>query len=187
MKNIFKTSGFLIATIGITLVLGGCFGSGTATTKLKTFDNPEFTLQIDPTWIILSKSEFETEVPKETLAAFTAPEATDGFFSNVTVTKEDLKQEVSSLDYARANINKAGQLLTQYKKLQEVKIDAAPLKTLVHVFEAQLNPTEKPLRYAQMYITKGTWGYIVTGATLPDSTKELQSAVNGMVASFRVK
>ncbi len=119
--------------------------------------------------------------------AFTTPEAYDGFFINVNVVREDLKQEVTPLDYARANINLSAQNLTDYEKIQEAKIDIAGQPGLIHIFQARLNPAEKIIRFVQLYATHGHYGYIVTGGMLPDTPQDIREKVGAMVTSFHLK
>ena len=111
----------------------------------------------------------------------------DGFFINVNIIREDLKQEISAVDYARANINLSSQNLTDYTKIQEAQIDLGGMPTLIHIFQARLNPTEKLIRFVQLYGTKGNYGYIVSGGMLPSTPKELRDLVGAVVTSFRLR
>jgi len=188
----FKISKKIIASIIVLIMVGFLSGCGDETNtasqgNLKTYEGGEFTIKINPTWKIITKSDFYAEIPKETVAAFTAPEAYNGYFINVNIVKENLKQEVSGIDYARANVNLSGETLTDYKKIQEAKIDISGTPGLVHIFEARLNPSEKLTRFVQLYATKGKDGYIVTGGMLPDTPKEMRDEVGAVVTSFKLK
>lgn len=176
-KKLFISWALVLAALGL---LSGCGGGDTVSTgSLKTYEGNEFTIEVNPDWKVITPTEFYADVPKETVVAFTAPEAFDGFFINVSVVREDLKQAVSATDYARANINLAGQTLTDYQKIQE--------SGNVHIFQARLNPTEKLIRFVQLYATKGNFGYIVTGGMLPDTDQGLRDQVGAMVTSFKLK
>ena len=184
MKKIIKILPVIIAMV----ILSGCgAGQNSGNANLKAYEGGEFTISIDPTWKVISQSDFYADIPQETVVAFTAPEAYDGFFINVNIIKEDLKQPVSALDYARANINMSGQNLTDYEKIQEAKIDLGNTPSLVHIFQARLNPTENLIRFVQVYATDGNSGYIVTGGMLPTTPKELRDEVGAIVTSFRLK
>jgi hypothetical protein len=189
MINFIKKSLAVSVILIFASFLSGCFGSSSTTTtqSLKTYDGGEFTINIDPTWKIINQSDFYAEIPKETVVAFTTPEAYDGFFINVNIIKEDLKQEIPAIDYARANINLSAQNLTDYEKIQEAQIDLGGTPTLVHIFQARLNPTEKLIRFVQLYATKGNYGYIVSGGMLPDTPKETRDQVGAIVTSFRLR
>jgi|GEM_PF-1093505 len=176
-----------VAILLIASVLNGCGSSATPAASLKTYDGGIFSIGIDPTWKIITQSEFYPEVPKETLVAFTTPEAYDGFFINVNVVKELLTSEVSSIDYARANINLAAQNLTDYEKVQEATVDLGGSTAMVHIFQARLNPTENLIRFVQLYAVKGKDAYIVSGGMLPSTPKELRDQVGASVTSFRLK
>ena len=187
MRNLVKKSLAVLAILTFTVILNGCGAASSPESGLQTYDGGIFTINIDPTWKIITQSEFYPEVPKETLVAFTTPEAYDGFFINVNVIKEDLTGEVSSIDYARANINLASQNLTDYEKVQEAQVDLGGTPGMVHIYTARLNPTEKLIRFIQLYVTKGKEAYIVTGGMLPSTPKELRDLVGASVTSFRLK
>ncbi|MBU0705769.1 hypothetical protein KJ657_01020 [Patescibacteria group bacterium] len=187
MRNFIKKTLAVLAIAMLAAVLGGCGSQNTAESSLKVYEGGLFTINIDPNWKIITQSEFYPEVPKETLVAFTTPEAYDGFFINVNVVKEDLTAEVSSIDYARANINLAAQNLTDYEKVQEAQVDLNGVPAMVHIFQARLNPTENLIRFIQLYVTKGKDAYIVTGGMLPGTPKELRDQVGASVTSFRLR
>lgn len=187
MKKFIKTILAALAILMMTAVLNGCGSKDSTSSSLKTYDGGVFTIGIDPAWKIITPSEFYPEVPKETLVAFTTPEAYDGFFINVNIVKEDLPSEVSSIDYARANINLAAQNLTDYEKVQEANVDLNGTPAMVHIFQARLNPTENLIRFIQLYATKGKEGYIVSGGMLPSTPKEIRDQVGSSVTSFRLK
>lgn len=168
--------------------LSGCGGDeGQGTQGLKTYEGGEFTISIDPTWKIINQSDFYSEIPKETVVAFTTPESYDGFFINVNIVKEDLRQKVDSIDYGRANINLSAQNLTAYRKIQEVKLEVGGQPALLHIFEARLNPSEKLIKFVQLYATRGNFGYIVSGGMLPSTPKEIRDLVGATVTSFQLR
>ena len=189
MQNFIKKTLAALVIIIFTAFLNSCGGeTQTASTQdLQVYDGGEFTINIDPTWKIINQSDFYADIPQDTIVAFTTPEAYDGFFINVNIVKEDLKQEVSAVDYARANINLSAQNLTDYEKVQEATIDIGGVTTIVHIFQARLNPTEKLIRFAQLYATKNNYGYIVTGGMLPGTPKEIRDQVGAIVTSFRLR
>ncbi len=184
----FKNTILLFATLMLAGFLAGCGGGEEAVSQnLQAYDGGEFVMNVDPSWKLISQSDFYSEIPKETLVAFTTPEAYNGFFINVNVVREDLKQEISSLDYGRANINLSAQNLTDYQKLQEVQLDLSGVPALLHIFQARLNPSEKLIKFVQLYTTKKNYGYIVSGGMLPDTPKGIRDLVGATVTSFRLK
>lgn len=187
MRNFIKKTLAVLAIVMFTAVLNGCGSESTPETSLQVYEGGLFTININPDWKIITQSDFYPEVPKETLVAFTTPEAYDGFFINVNIIKEDLTSEVSSIDYARANINLAAQNLTDYEKVQEAQVDIGGIPAMVHIFQARLNPTEKLIRFIQLYVAKGKDAYIVSGGMLPSTPKEIRDQVGASVTSFRLK
>ncbi|MBN2096447.1 hypothetical protein JW752_03570 [Candidatus Peregrinibacteria bacterium] len=186
MKNLIKKTCMALIVLLFAGFLAGC-GEAAPVQNLQRYDGGDFTLEIDPTWKIINQSDFYAEIPQETLVAFTTPEAYNGFFINVNIVREDLKQHVSSMDYGRANINLSAQNLTDYQKIQETQIDVGGQSAPLHIFQARLNPTEKLIKFVQLYATKGNYGYIVSGGMLPDTPKEVRDLVGATVMSFRLK
>lgn len=188
MKNFIKTTLAVLVIMLFTSFLTGCGGDNEGSTQnLQPYDGGEFTMNIDPTWKIINQTDFYSEIPKETVVAFTTPEAYNGFFINVNIVKEDLKQNISSVDYGRANINLSAQNLTDYQKIQETQIDVGGRPAPLHIFQARLNPTEKLIKFVQLYATKGKYGYIVSGGMLPDTPKPIRDLVGATVTSFNLK
>ena len=187
MRNFIKKTLAIMVILGFSSILNACGSETVSETSLKTYDGGLYSISINPDWKIITQSEFYPEVPKETLVAFTTPEAYDGFFINVNVIKEDLESEVSAIDYARANINLAAQNLTDYEKVQEAQVDLDGTPSMIHIYTARLNPTENLIRFIQLYTTKGKDAYIVTGGMLPSTPKEIRDQVGASVTSFRIK
>lgn len=186
-KTIKKVVATFVVLISISL-LSACGGSDNeAAQNLQLYDGTDFSINVDPSWKVINKSDFYAEIPNETVVAFTTPEAYDGFFINVNIVKENLNQAISSVDYGRANINVSGQNLTDYEKVQEVKIDLNGQPALLHIFQARLNASEKLIRFIQLYATKGRSGYIVSGGMLADTPKEIRDTVGAIVTSFKLK
>lgn len=187
MKNIIKKTLSVLVIILLITVLEGCGGGDAKIKDPKTYDGGLFTININPDWKVITKSDFYAEVPDETLVAFSKPDAYNGFFINVNVSEETLTQEISAIDYGRANITLAAQNLTDYQKADEAEIDLDGSKGMVHIFQARLNPTEKLTRFIQLYTTKGKKGYIVSGGMLPDTPEDIRNEVGASVTSFRLK
>lgn len=186
MKNLIKKTLAMLVIMLVTSVLSGC-GSTSQISSLNTYDGGAFSIDINPEWKIITESDFYSEIPKETVVAFTTPEAYDGFFINVNVVKEALETEIGVSDYAQANINLANQNLTDYEKVQEAEIDLGGRPGVVHIFQARLNPSEKLIRFIQLYTVQSKNAYIVTGGMLPSTPEALRDEVGASVTSFKIK
>lgn len=185
MNNLIKK---LAATLLIIGLLSSCGGGDEAPSDdTQVYQGDRYTISAPAEWQVVSRSEFFADIPQETLVAFTSPESYDGFFLNISVLREDLNQTVSAIDYGRANINLATQNLVDYEKIQEAQIDVNGNSTLVHIFHARLNPTEKLIRFVQMYVTQGEYGYIISGGMLPDTPKDIRDLIGNAVTSFRLQ
>ena len=187
MKEMIKKSLAILVITVFTTLLSACGSEEATVESLRIYEGGLFTINIDPEWKVITQSDFYPEIPKETVVAFTTVEAYDGFFINVNVVKEDLKTEISPIDYARANINLAEQNLTDYEKVQEAEVDLNGTPGMVHIFQARLNPTEKLIRFIQLYSTKGKAGYIVSGGMLPSTPQDIRDQIGASVTSFRLR
>jgi len=187
MKNIIKKTLTVLTLVIFSTILNGCGAKQDVNANLQTYEGGNFVININPNWKIITESDFYPEVPDETVVAFTTPEAYDGFFINVNVVKENLNNNVSAIDYARANINLAAQNLTDYEKVQEAQIDIGGTPGMIHIFQARLNPSEKLIRFIQLYATKNKSGYIVTGGMLPSTPKNIRDEIGASVTSFRLR
>lgn len=186
MKNWTKKSFLLTLVFALTLALSGC-GEASPAENLNAYDGGFFTLNVNPEWNVITESEFYPGIPDGALIAFTRTDALDGFYINVNITEESLSSAISSVDFGRSNINLAGRNLTDYVKKQEASVDLDGTPALVHIFTARLNPTEKQLRFIQLYTTKGQTGYTITGAMPLDTLEATRTEVGEMVTSFRLK
>lgn len=187
MKNLIKKTLAVLVIAMFAMVLTACGSQENPVAALQTYDGGLFSISINPDWRIITKNDFYAEVPDEAVVAFTTPEAYDGFFINVNVTEENLSTDTSAIDYARANINLAGQNLTDYEKVQEAQVDLSGTPAIVHIFQARLNPSEKLIRFIQLYTAKNKVGYIVTGGMLPSTPEAIRDQVGASVTSFRLK
>lgn len=186
-KKTIKFASLSLISLLIASMLSGCFGrGGDETGGLQVYQGTNFTINVDPSWTILQASDFQKNIPKETIVGFVSPEAYDGFFMNVNVSKEQLQAPTNSIEYGRANIILSEQNLTDYEKRDEAEIDLNGTPALVHIFNYRLNPTEKLTRAYQLYTTQGSEGYIVTGTVLPTTPEDLRNNVGAMVTSFRM-
>jgi len=186
MKNFIKKILAVLTILFVTTVLNGC-GDETPEATLQAYDGGFFTIDLPSFWQVITKSEFYSEIPDEAVIAFSDPESTDGFYINVNIIEEKMNLDVPSIDFGRANINLAGKNLTDYVKIQDEEIDLNGTPALVHIFTARLNPTEKEIRFIQLYTTKNKTGYTVTGAMPIDTLEEKRNETGAIVTSFRLK
>ena len=170
----------------LAFTLSGC-GEEAPESNLGAYDAGSYTINTNPAWTTLTEADFYPGIPEEAKLAFVAPEAYNGFYLNVSVTEEGLDSALSSVDFGRSNISLAARNLTDYEKIQEASVDLGGESALVHIFQARLNPTEKLLRFIQLYATQGQTGYTITGAMPIDTPENLRDEVGAMVTSFLKK
>ncbi len=115
-------------------------------------------------WRVLSSDNLRTlGVPEETVTAFQVSEPRAGQLDTVTVTRESLTQELTSLDYSNANILSVS-ALPDYKLMDKQAVYIDGKETAIHVFSARPVPDAPVRRYYQLSAVKDRTGYTFTGS-----------------------
>ncbi len=152
--------------LAITLVLlGACSGGGgDGVACAQRYWDGSIGTCLPAGWEVLSGDTLSRlGVPDETVAAFQLTEARDGQFDTVTVTSEPLAQDLSSREYAEANIL-AVSVLPDYDLDDKNDLSIDGEETILHIFQARPVP-EKPIRrYYQVSMVKERTGYTFTGS-----------------------
>ncbi len=190
MKDAFKKIVAVLTLVLLSTGLSACGGDDEqelVSVDLNTYEGDLFTIDIDPTWEVITPSDFYEEMPDETVVGFVTPESYDGFFTNVNITREELTSERTAMEYGNSNINQAAQTLVDYEKIDERQVDLGGVPGVIHIYNSRLNPTEKLIRKIQLYTVNGKTGYIISGGMMTTTPEEERSEVGQMILSFRFK
>ena len=150
------------------LILFVSCGEAAPSGQKNVLETNEYSMQIPATWAEVDDTSIKTTLPEGTFRAAKATLALEGIYSKVTISKETLLLEMSSLKYADANITKAPLITSSYTKLDERDIDIAGEKTKLHIFNAKTSNDAPMLLFLQAYVVKDQHaGYTISFSTVP--------------------
>lgn len=185
-----------VGLILILLLLTACFGGGDEdtstdkTTGFHSYATAEFRLNIPNEWEVLTPLNFTSDMPKNTVVAFRNNVKNPRFTTNVAISKNEISEEVPSLDYAKALHQKIAADLNSYKELvaeqTEVKVSDKPAATLFLFVEGRESPEADLKRFVITTGVKEKSAYTVVGAFLAGD-EAVASTIETMVRSFEVK
>ncbi len=182
MKRFFFSS----AVIFFALSLSACKSSGqtTGSQNVVAQSFKTFSVQTPDDWRRVNKENFANTIPEETVVLFLKPVDSTGFISNANVVKESLNADVSSLEYAKANMLLGSRAITDYRAVSSAELDVNGAKTVFHVFQARSSTAEPLLHYEQTYFAQDRLGYTLTCVTREEDAVT-QAQCEQMVKSFR--
>ncbi len=194
-----KQVSVLACAIASMFLLGGCinFGGGgtsggtkTVDERSKLYDTNDFSIVIPKDWEIISKADFTSEVPQETVIVFRNNVKNEDFTANVNIVKNKLQEPISTIEYAKRVDNRQKTGLYNYKESKnetaKITIGDKTVDTFYRLFEAKKGSDEKLVRYLQIYGVKGNDAYIVTGAVSPKENDSVVKTIEDIVKSFKL-
>jgi len=192
------TKKFLTAPIiGITVLLfTGCGNSNqqnqaTQNSQSRVIDNTEFTVTIPKEWDVIDPKNFTSDVPPETQLDIRNNVKNEDFTANVNIIRRNLQNTQSTLDYAKAVINRQKSGLLNYKEdkneTSKMTIGNSQVDDYVETFEGKKDAQSDLIIFYQTYAVKGNFAYIITGSYSPKETGDNINAVQSIVKSFALK
>lgn len=180
----------------VIVLLSGCFGGGdeNKTTDQATgfhpYETSEFRVNIPNEWEVLTPLNFTSDIPKNTVVAFRHNVKNPRFTTNGAIVKNEISQEVPSLDYAKALHQKIATDLGSYKELvaeqTEIKVGGKPVATLLLSIEGRETPEADLKRFIITTAVEGKNAYTMVGAFLAGD-EAVAATIETMVRSFEVK
>ncbi len=174
--------------LGISL-LTGCGGgnSGDIGNETQTIKKVPIQLNVPKAWREVRPEDLKNQTG-DIVLSYAGLNYTNGFANNITVTREVLKEDVTSLQYAQANLVNSAKFLQDYLKLDDKEVmiqdvDNNNIPTRLHTFEARLDQVERKRKYIQLYASYQKTGYTITIAVPLDET-DLGKYEN-LIRSFR--
>lgn len=161
MMPAMRTKLLLASTLA--LILAAC-GSTVVECTQRYWDGQVGTC-LPEGWHVLDRANLdERGVPEEAVVAFQTDESIAGQYLTIVVTREDLPQEVSSVDYSEAGAASVT-TLPGYARIEERKVTIDDQKHILHAFTAQPSDAQPMARFYQLSMAKGKTGYTFTVAT----------------------
>lgn len=193
----FKKS-LIIFALAATLTFTGCFGGDEedvvtdVPTDFKTFNAPSFSVSIPSAWEIMEPVDFTSDIPAGTQVILINNVKHDVFTANTNVSKEVLRNAISTYDYG-LNIMENNKKLKNYKEIArdneyKVLIGGELVNSILVTFEGKESEEQPTIRIVQTYAIAGADAYTVSSAYYLGPVDDLSSEIaKRIVQTFRVK
>lgn len=174
---------FTLLILTTTLILAGCSSSSTSTTPADTTLPANTYASLDKAFTMVLNENF-VFVEKQQLSNGTVFAAVDlaneknAITPNINVVKTALTRDFPIYFFAKANIKKAKEVISDYKSLNEEDITIDDQKTMLHEF------TSGGLHYIQTYLIKNGFSYTITSTVYQDADSSLIKDYTGIIKSF---
>ena len=156
----------LFLCLGITSLLVACGGGTNAvvTCTNQYWDGAVGTC-LPAGWHVVNRAALADKgVPADVLVAFQADLPTSGQFPAVTVTRESLVKQMTSIEYSSASVLSV-QGMQGYTKVDTQTIQIDGKDVTLHTFTAQPRADQPKIRFYQVSAAMGATGYTYTAAT----------------------
>jgi len=150
-----------------TLGLSSCFDSTTVDSweSVKSlYENTNFSISIPSKWKVIKNTDEILPKPADWEVVFDAVSETlnDNFYRNILVLKQEIINDISSLDYITWNYIWSIKEYFYIKKLDENNVLIDWQKTKVYEFEARYSEDTPILKFIQTWIICDKKWYILT-------------------------
>ncbi|MFC1616312.1 hypothetical protein ACFL21_04165 [Patescibacteria group bacterium] len=187
---------FLILSFSL-ILLPGCFGGGDST-PIEDLDNSyyqtdEFSIKIPMDWEIIESNKFPSNVPSELIVAFQSNIRNAKFTSTVSINKIFFGEEktVNSDDFYKNSLRKIKNTLVNY---EEISIDDIEIirgeefiPGVIVIYQGKQRAYDNIVRFRELYLGYGNFGYIVTAAYLTDEDESIVKNIEEMINSFQLQ
>lgn len=166
------------------LLLSAC-GSETARSRDcdKEFWDGTIGICLPQGWIVMNQETLRQRgVPEDTVVAFQAEEPSSGQFPTVTVTKEQLTEQVEPSAYSEASVRSVT-ILPKYTLIDSTQTNIDGQSLSLHVFTAQPISDEPVRRFYQVSTVSDGVGYTVTATTPVAAEDALEKQVYFILGS----
>ncbi len=183
------------------LLLSGCLstsdsgGSGpkqednTYQQTLKYINN-QFSFNFPEKWDLIEPKDFTSEIPQETQVVVRNNIKNETFTANVNIVRNPLQENQSSLDYAKAILNRQQTGLLDYtetkRELVNINIGGKQEETYYIEFNARLNATDPINKFAQSFGVKDKNGYIILASYSPEESSYNVEQLKKIIQSFSI-
>lgn len=185
-------------TLAVSILLSGCFGSSEpkapSEKKIEGFNVysvEEFSIQVPDEWETLAGVNLPSNAPKNTLIAFRSNIKNPRFTANAVIIKNELAQEISSLEYAKMLRQKTADSLFDFHEIltEQTKIVVVGQETDTILFVAEgRDATDQDLkRFMQISTVKGKTSYVAAASFLNEEGEATSKKLETMMRNFEVK
>jgi hypothetical protein len=188
----------LVSISTISILLSGCLGSSDpqvpSEKKIEGFHaytTEEFSMQVADEWETLLPVNFPSNTPKSTIIGFRSNLKNPKFTANATLIKNELSQEISTLDYTKALREKTQQDLFDFREIlteqTKVIIGGTEIDTIFFMADGRESTDQNLKRFMQIAGVKGKTAYVATGSFLTEESEATGKKLETMLRNFEIK
>jgi hypothetical protein len=167
----------LIAAVALSVVLSACGGGSAEVACENLYWDGTVGTCLPANWKVLDRGLLDQRgAPPEVIVAFQADTPVSGQFPTVTVTREALKQEMTSAEYSEASVQSVT-TLPGYEEGDQATVTVDEADVALHTFTAQPRPEEPRVRFFQVSMAAQSTGYTFTGAVPLTVPAAVESAI----------
>lgn len=175
--------------IFLLLIFSGCFGgdSNDASKSLVNLSKNYYEISYPSGWEIIDSEELKNKAPEGTLLIIRSNEVHKGVFPNISIVEESVSEGMTSLDFAKVNIEKAPFVIYNLQTVKKEEIDVNNEKTILFSFIGRTSEQEKDLLFYQIYYTNNKKGVSITTACTSDADDLIKNLLQESIKSFKFK
>lgn len=184
----------LISFLTGLLLISGCGNSdGDATTSENpiyySYGNDTYEIDVANDWEVIT--EFTSNYPQNTIAAFRNNIKNDEFIANINIVANTVEEGLSNGDYALEILQSHSESLIDYKLIEKKEIDITVGEqlspTYMITFQGRNKIDGDLLQFTQVYGVNNGLGYIATATYLPNEDQFVIETAVYMVGSLQLK
>lgn len=177
---------FLVALLSFAVLLSGCFGkdddkkdAGKKIEGFHSYETEEFRTQVPDGWETLTPQNLPNQVANNILVAFRNNVRNPLFTANAVIVKNEVAEETSPEDYAKALAEELKNSLTGYREIQ--------IEPPFYHVEGRERPDADLKRFMQISAVREKTAYTVLGSYLTTEKEDLAKKIETVVREFEVK
>lgn len=155
------------------------------------YETNEFRISYPAAWEVIDSTNYTSNVPPEILVAFRNNIKNEVFTANLNVSKNELNENITSLDFAKSSMAKAKSTLISFEEIDtenySVEFNGEPIETLITEFQGKKIASDPAVRFKRLSLVKGNQAFTVSGAYLPGEDEGVINAIDEMLRSFSLK
>ncbi|MBI5414091.1 hypothetical protein HZA38_01085 [Candidatus Peregrinibacteria bacterium] len=183
---------FLSASLlGALLIFAGCGGGSPeyqipGDTELESISLQGISLKKPPSWELIDRTDRPDAIPSDVILLMRSvePWGAQLNFALVGVGKEKLPENTSSIQYAKAAVQKTEQEIVNYESVSEEDIDIQGNKAIFLQFRGKESLSGDVREWFHLFVAKNDMGYVVSAVTPLDAEANQKEFIKSIVKSF---
>lgn len=155
------------------------------------YETNEFKISYPSDWEVIDSTNYTSNVPPQIMVAFRSNIKNEVFTANLNISKNDLNEDISSMDFAKSSMAKAKSTLVSFEEISNenysVELNGEPVETLITEFQGKKIASDPTVRFKRLSLVKGNQAFTVSGAYLPSEDEGVINAIDEMLRSFVLK